>query len=90
MRLSRALAEKLHDLRLRDKLLAEGKITKAQLEAIGFRSKDATLYYDVGDWDYEYNIKTQELFSHCEVDGVTELITRVTSIEKLEELIELL
>ena len=32
MRLARALAEKLHDVRLRDKLLAEGKITKAQLD----------------------------------------------------------
>jgi hypothetical protein len=32
MRLDRALQEKLHDVRLRDKLLAEGKITKAQLE----------------------------------------------------------
>lgn len=32
MRLSRALEDKLYDLRLRDKLLAEGKVTKAQVE----------------------------------------------------------
>jgi hypothetical protein len=32
MRLSRALTDKLHDKRLRDKLLAEGKISHAQLE----------------------------------------------------------
>lgn len=32
MRLARALEDKLHDLRLRDKLLAEGKITQAQLD----------------------------------------------------------
>ncbi len=32
MRLSKALKEKLNDVRLRDKLLAEGKITKAQVD----------------------------------------------------------
>jgi len=32
MRLSRALQEKVLDLRLRDKLIAEGKVTKAQVE----------------------------------------------------------
>ncbi|EQC44538.1 hypothetical protein M899_2303 [Bacteriovorax sp. BSW11_IV] len=32
MRLSRALQEKVMDLRLRDKLIAEGKVTKAQVE----------------------------------------------------------
>ena len=32
MRLARALKEKLHDVRLRDKLLAEGKIKKEEVE----------------------------------------------------------
>lgn len=32
MRLSRALKDKIMDVRLRDKLLAEGKITQAQVE----------------------------------------------------------
>ena len=32
MRLSVALKEKLHDSRLRDKLIAEGKITQAELQ----------------------------------------------------------
>ncbi len=32
MRLSMALKEKLMDVRLRDKLMAEGKITKAELD----------------------------------------------------------
>lgn len=32
MRLSKALEEKLLDVRLRDKLLTEGKVTKKQLE----------------------------------------------------------
>ncbi|AYF44886.1 MULTISPECIES: hypothetical protein [unclassified Halobacteriovorax] len=32
MRLSRALEEKILDLRLRDKLIAEGKVTQAQVD----------------------------------------------------------
>lgn len=32
MRLAKALEEKLLDLRLRDKLIAEGKVTKAQVQ----------------------------------------------------------
>jgi polyhydroxyalkanoate synthesis regulator phasin len=32
MRLSRALEEKVMDVRLRDKLVAEGKLTKEQVE----------------------------------------------------------
>lgn len=33
MRLSRALQDKMMDVRLRDKLLAEGKVTKEQVQA---------------------------------------------------------
>lgn len=33
MRLARALQEKLMDVRLRDKLLAEGKVTKEQVDS---------------------------------------------------------
>lgn len=32
MRLSKALEDKLMDIRLRDKLIAEGKLTKAELD----------------------------------------------------------
>ena len=46
MRLSRALQEKLMDVRLRDKLLAEGKLTKEEvkkfLDGIGDDAKNAT------------------------------------------------
>jgi polyhydroxyalkanoate synthesis regulator phasin len=46
MRLSRALQEKLMDVRLRDKLLAEGKITKEEvnkfLTEMGDEAKNAT------------------------------------------------
>lgn len=46
MRLSKALEEKLLDKRLRDKLLAEGKVTQAQvdeyLKSLGDDSTKAT------------------------------------------------
>ncbi len=46
MRLSRALQEKLMDVRLRDKLLAEGKVTKEQvkkfMDGIADEQKNAT------------------------------------------------
>jgi len=64
-------------------------ITREQLKEVGFTSRDYTLYYDAYTFDYQYNVKTQELFSHCEVAGDTELITRVTDIEKFKELIEI-
>jgi polyhydroxyalkanoate synthesis regulator phasin len=34
MRLARALKEKLHDVRLRDKLIAEGKIKKEEVDKL--------------------------------------------------------
>jgi len=42
MRLARALEDKLHDLRLRDKLVAEGKITQAQLDEYLSKLDDST------------------------------------------------
>ena len=42
MRLSRALTEKLMDVRLRDKLLAEGKITKEDVKKFLDQMADET------------------------------------------------
>ncbi|TDP55743.1 hypothetical protein C8D79_0800 [Bacteriovorax stolpii] len=46
MRLSRALQEKLMDVRLRDKLIAEGKVTKEEvkkyLDGMPDEAKNAT------------------------------------------------
>lgn len=46
MRLSRALQEKLMDVRLRDKLVAEGKLTKEEvkkfLDTMADETKNAT------------------------------------------------
>ncbi len=55
MRLARALEEKLMDVRLRDKLIAEGKITREQvkdyLQKIEDAQKNAT--FTEGDEDAE-------------------------------------
>ncbi len=53
MRLSRALTEKIMDVRLRDKLLAEGKITKEEvkkyLDAMGDETKNSSYTEDSGE-----------------------------------------
>lgn len=53
MRLSRALTEKLMDVRLRDKLLAEGKLTKEEvkkyLDTMNDESKNATFTEESGE-----------------------------------------
>lgn len=50
MRLSRALQEKLMDVRLRDKLVAEGKITKEEvkkfLDGMPDETKNATYTHE--------------------------------------------
>ena len=56
MRLSRALQEKLMDFRLRDKLLAEGKLSKEEvkkfLDTIADEAKNSS-YTDDGSSDEE-------------------------------------
>lgn len=56
MRLARALQEKLMDVRLRDKLIAEGKVTKEEvkkyLDGMGDEAKNAT--YTEADADDEF------------------------------------
>lgn len=53
MRLARALEEKLMDVRLRDKLIAEGKITREQvrdyLQKLDDATKNATFTEDDAD-----------------------------------------
>jgi hypothetical protein len=63
-------------------------ITKEQLESLGFETTDNTEYYDWGNFSVMYNIKTQTLFEHCEVNGVGEELTRITKIEELKEIYE--
>jgi hypothetical protein len=63
-------------------------ITREQLEEIGFSSKDNTLYYDAPNYEFEYNVKTQDLYAFDEVDGSTEHLCRVTNIGTLKNVIE--
>jgi len=63
-------------------------ISKEQLESIGFSTEDNTLYYDAPNWDFEYNIKTQELFSFNDGYGEPEFLCRVTDINQLEIILD--
>jgi len=63
-------------------------ITKEQLKENGFSSKNGFEYYDWGTWDFMYNIKTQKLYSHCEVYGDVDFLANVNNIEKLKKLLE--
>jgi polyhydroxyalkanoate synthesis regulator phasin len=53
MRLSRALTEKLMDVRLRDKLVAEGKLTKEEvkkfIDSLADESKNASYTNEEGN-----------------------------------------
>lgn len=57
MRLSRALQEKLMDVRLRDKLIAEGKVTKEEvkkyMESLPDDTKNATYTDEANSSDEE-------------------------------------
>lgn len=64
-------------------------ITKEQLNSIDYTSKDGTLYHLFGDWEYEYNIKTQELWAINDGYGEPEFLCKVIDFEKLKELLEL-
>jgi len=65
-------------------------IRKEELNSIDFRSDNGYEFYDVGIWDFMYNIKTQKLYSHCEVYGDLEFLTSVNDIEKLKELLDII
>lgn len=65
-------------------------ITKEQLNSIEYRSQDGTSYYIPGDWEYEFNIKTQELWSINDGYGDSVFLCKVTNFEKLKELLDVL
>jgi len=62
-------------------------INKEQLNSINFISDDGTYYYDKGTFDYQYNIKNQELWYYNDGYGDEEFMCRVTDIEELKNLI---
>jgi hypothetical protein len=65
-------------------------ITKEQLNSIDYVSNDNMSYVIPGSWEYEFNIKTQQLWSINDGFGEPELLCRVTDFEKLKELLDIL
>jgi len=64
-------------------------ITKEELHSIGYNSVDNTLFNIAGEWEYEFNIKTQELWHINDGIGEPEFICKVTNFEKLKEFLEM-
>jgi hypothetical protein len=63
-------------------------ITKEQLESLGFVTEDGGLTYtDAPDWDFEFNIKTQELWNINDGFGEPEFLCKITDFNKLENII---
>ncbi len=65
-------------------------ITKEQLNSIDYLSNDNTHYVIPGNWEYEFNIKKQELWCINDGFGEPEFLCRVTDFEKLKELLDIL
>ena len=65
-------------------------VSHEQLTEFNLNTKDRISYFDTPDWDIEYNIKTQELWSINDGYGEPELIGRYTNIQELKQAIELL
>lgn len=65
-------------------------VTKEQLNSIDYTSKDETEYMKYGVWEYLFNIKTQELWSLNDGLNEPEFLCRVTSFEKLKDLINII
>lgn len=65
-------------------------ITKEQLNSIDYVSNDNTNYVIPGHWEYEFNIKKQELWCINDGFGEPEFLCRVTDFEKLKELLDIL
>jgi hypothetical protein len=64
-------------------------ITKDQLNSISFFSDDNTSYYG-GNWDFEFNIKTQDLYTINDGFGEPELVCKCTNFKHLKEVLYLL
>lgn len=64
-------------------------ITRDNLKSIGFNSINNSTYYDAPNWEYEFDIHTQELWNINDGAGEPTFLCKVTDFEKLKELIEL-
>jgi hypothetical protein len=61
-------------------------ISREDLKELGFNcfNKDTSLFYD-GLFDYMFDIKTQMLHHHCEVDGKIEPIKTIYNINEFKD-----
>lgn len=64
-------------------------ISKEQLNSICFYSEDNTSYYG-GNWDFEFNIKTQELYTINDGFGEPEHVCKCVDFKHLKEVLYLL
>lgn len=64
-------------------------ITKEQLISIDGLTQDNISYY-FGGWEYEYNIKSQELWFINDGFGEPEFLCQITDFDKLKELLDIL
>lgn len=64
-------------------------ITKEELNSIDYVSKDDTEFCIPGDWEYLFNIKSQELWNINDGVGEPTFLCKVTDFTKLQELLAL-
>ncbi len=66
-------------------------ITREQLATIDYTySRDGARFSIAGEWEYEFNVKTQELWNINDGFGEPEFICKVTDFEKLKDLLDVL
>ena len=64
-------------------------VTKKQIKSLGFTTTNGNEYCDAPNWEYMFNIATQELYSINDGYGEPDLICRCRDLEHLKEVIEL-
>lgn len=64
-------------------------ITKEQLATIDYTySEDGYKFSVAGEWEYQFNVKTQELWNINDGVGEPEFICKITDFEKLKDLLD--
>ena len=64
-------------------------ITKGNLKSLGFSSIDGVKYQDAYHFEYEFNIKSQELWNINDGWGEPTFLCKITDFEKLKEILAL-
>lgn len=62
-------------------------ISKEELESEGLTTENGFEYYDYPTFDFMFDVKQQQLFTHCEVTGKVDYLCPMNNIEKLKEII---